>query len=247
LKNFTILLLFLIAAITSCETQQPQLEQKSIPPTPFARPFSIPDSLDKYAGADSLLDFDTIRFYIGRLNSKDFALLEVNDTITILYQRDKNKWTITDTMFYPISPHVEAHDLNGDHVKDIKVVYYISGAGGNEEVYCLLYNSAKEKFVHNPNFDLPNILYDPNKKLIYSSWWASVVHEQNKVSFRMAGDRLTFKEGVTYIPNEDNYEKSGTVEFYREQGAQRIVIKKIEGSPEKMWRIFSRAIWDTRE
>jgi hypothetical protein len=55
LKNFTLLFLLLTAVITSCET--PQAEQKRIlpTPTPVVRPFSIPDILYKYAGADSLV------------------------------------------------------------------------------------------------------------------------------------------------------------------------------------------------
>lgn len=236
----------LIAVIISCETQQPQPEKKSTPAMqPVARPFSMLDSLDKYSGADSLVDCDTLRFYIGKINRKDFALFELNDSTTFLYQKDKNKWAVTDTLPYPISPHVEVQDLNGDHIKDIKVVYYRTGAGGNEQVYCLLFNHKTGRLIHNPAFDLPNILYDPKKRLVYSAWWSGVVHAQDKMSFRITGDSLTFNEGVTYIPDEKSYKESGAVEFYREQAGQRIVVKKLQGPPEKVWRIFSRAIWDS--
>lgn len=236
--------------VYSCQQSTPPADKVLQSPEPqLNHPFSVVDSLVKYAATDSLYDFDSLLLYVGKVNKRDFGLLGSNDSTTILYQPNPEKWIATDTIAYPLSGagfgHIEIIDVNGDRLKDLIITYYITGAGGNSENFCLLYDPFKKRFIHNSYFDLPNIFYDKIHKQVCSAWWASANHSQEKVCYKITGDSLTLQQGVRYEPDEESAGEIGTVIFYQIVGNQHVENRRVSGKQENMWPIFTKAIWYT--
>ncbi len=208
---------------------------------------NVIDTLNKYVGADTLFDFDNQRLYVGKANSTEFGFHSLSDTSFVVYQKLDTKWTITDTIFYSLNYVFKPTDLNGDNFEDIIITYAIAAAGGNGQNVCLLYNPKAKKFMHNEYYDLPNIKYDKQSNLVLSAWWGGVRHCQEKMSFKITGDSLTFNLGVVYCPDENNEGESEGVYFYEMKNGKRIIKNRIKGSPEKTWKIFEEAIWNSKD
>ena len=210
------------------------------------RVFSLADSLTKYQKTDSLFEVGTHRYYVGAANKTVFALVGISDSTTALYQKENNAWISTDTLDFLVS-NVSMSDLNGDDFKDVIMTYGVTGIGGNAENISLIYYPTTHNFKHNKHFDLPNISYDRQSKLIHSAWFSGVVHPQDKMTYIPAGDSILFKEGVTYEPIEATQGANATLEFYKMQGNRRLVVKKMRGDSEKIFNAFSKALWDTSD
>lgn len=208
--------------------------------------FSVIDSLNRYIGTDSLYESGKHSFFVGRVNNTDIGIVQISDTSSIVYHRQDRIWNVTDTFNYPIS-YVSITDLNGDGYKDLLVTYLVTAAGANSQNVVLLFYPSSRQFEHNKYYDLPNIIYNKQKKKVFAAWWASAVHGQEKWSYRITGDSLTFENGVSYSPDEKSQGDIGTVVYYKMQGDQRIAIKKITGKASKTWDIFAKALWDTRD
>lgn len=236
-----------VSIFISCQHQEPDSKESAIElMSKAARVFSLADSLSKYQKADSLFERGTHRYYVGTANETAFALVGVSDSTTALYQKNGEDWISTDTVDFLVS-NVSISDLNGDDFKDVIMTYGVTGIGGNAENISLLYYPESHKFRHNKNFDLPNISYDRQSKLIRSAWFSGVVHPQDKMTYMSVGDSVLFKEGVTYEPIEATQGAAATVEFYKMRGDNRVVIRKLKGDSEKMFGVFSKALWDTSD
>lgn len=214
--------------------------------TPVIPSFSITDSLDKYAGSDSLFVRKDHLFFAGEENNTEFGLLLLNDTTFIVYQKNKNNWIQTDTVQRTICFVNCSADMNGDNFKDIVITYNIVPAGGNEENMCLLYDPVKQLFLHNPYFDLPNIKYDAKTNLVLSAWWAGVVHCQEKNTYKISGDSLKPFKTVLYCPDNSLEQKTpASLIYFGEKGKAFGKIKEINGPQDSLWQIFSHEIWDS--
>jgi len=214
--------------------------------TKLAEKFSISDSLDKYSSSDSLMKFQFYSIYAAKINGENIGLVQTSDSTTLLYQKIFEKWAVTDTLNYPLYL-ISPTDLNGDNFKDLIITYFVTGSGGNSENVCLLFYPATKLFKHNKHFDLPNIHYDKKSNLVFSAWWSGVTNPQEKMAYKISGDSLTFKEGVTYQPEDESQGKKGTVEFYKIQDKKKIIYKRIKSLSEKTFEIFTKALWDTSE
>jgi hypothetical protein len=232
-----------LLTLISCQ-QQGDDNKQTIQVSKTSKVFSLADSLTKYQNADSLFEIGTQRYYVGTANETAFALVAISDSTTALYQKEGNDWFNTDTLSF-LASAVTIIDLNGDNLKDVVMTYGVTGIGGNAENVSLLYYPATHKFKHNEYFDLPNISYDRKSSLIRSAWFSGVVHGQDKMTYTPVGDSVLFKEGVTYEPIEATKGATAIVEFYKMQGNNRLVIKKLKGNSEKMFNVFSKALWDT--
>lgn len=236
-----------IVLFLSCESRKKGVSIDTAGFIPDSTELFIKDSLEKYAGTDGLYFFDTSRCYIGTTNNKGYAFYEMNDSTTILYQKTVLDWVATDSFPYFLFAPVQVKDLNGDSYPDLVFIYNITGAGGNVQNHCMLYRPSSGLFEHDKHFDLPNILYDPKKNLVFSSWWGSANHPQEKMSYKIAGDSLVFEEGVTYLPDETSQGERGTVEFYRMKNEERIVLKKVSGNSDRTFAVFEKALWYSGE
>jgi hypothetical protein len=241
-----------ITLIVSCHTKQANDKKNTskifsfTDTTELAEKFSIIDSLNKYSSSDSLAKFKFFSIYAAKINVENIGLVQTSDSMTLVYQKIFDKWTVTDTLNYSLYV-IQPTDLNGDNFKDLIITYFVTGSGGNAENVCLLYYPATKQFKHNKHFDLPNIHYDKKSNLVFSAWWSGVTNPQEKMAYKISGDSLTFKEGVTYIPDEDSKGERGTVEFYGILDNKRIINKRIKGMSEKTFGIFTKALWDTSE
>ncbi len=242
----------IIIFFVACQTKQAN-DKKNVSnivgfvdSTKLAEKFSIIDSLDKYSNSDSLVKFQFYSIYAAEINGENIGLVQSSDSTTLLYQKTFEKWTVTDTLNYSLYVILPT-DLNGDNFKDLIITYFVTGSGGNSESVCLIYYPSTKQFKHNKHFDLPNIHFDKKCNLVFSAWWSGVTNPQEKMAYTISGDSLTFKEGVTYQPDEDSQGKKGTVEFYKIQDNKRIISKRIKGLSEKTFEIFTKALWDTRD
>lgn len=207
---------------------------------------SVIDTLNKYENADTLLKFANARFYVGNFNKQSIGLVQLKKPSFALYQKVAGKWEITDKFDYPIL-YVQATDVNGNDLTDIIVSYFFSTAGGNSQNVCLLFNPSSKLFEHNPNYDLSNVQYDKKSNTVVSAIWGGATSAQDKMTYKINGNKLTFKEGVKYIPDYDSGGKNCTIEFYEMQNGKRVVTKTIKGSSEKLSELFDKALWDTGE
>ena len=212
----------------------------------FAQPThnSFVDTLMKYKGLDTLYKHDKV-FYIGTIHSRSFGIIQTSGTSFSVFQRHNRAWYISDKLELADIVRVNYTDLNGDGFKDIIIVQDYTGAGGNSENVVLLYNHTTGLLRHNVFYDLPNIQYNKSKGLIYSAWWGSANHPQNKMVYKILGDSLLFYKGVTYMPDEQTQGETGTVEFYVEAKTKKVVTKTIKGKANKMFDIFSKTFWNT--
>lgn len=208
--------------------------------------FSFLDTLNKYKGVDTLYKNNSV-FYVGNSNSKSFGLFQTTDTTFIAFQQNKQGWFVSDTLKLADIVNITYTDLNGDKYKDVLITQDYTAAGGNSENVVLLYRPQSARFIHNSSYDLPNIQYDRSKKLVYSAWWASANHSQEKMVYKLLGDTLVFDKGVTFIPDEQTQGDIGTVEFYIERNENRVITKTIKGKTDKIFDIFAKTIWDTTD
>lgn len=211
--------------------------------------FSIIDSLIKYVGSDSLFKFSKCIVYVGKLGKKDFGLVTASDTTIVLYQKENNsnKWAVADTIKSAGIFEVIEQDVNGDNNDDVVITQNVTGMGGNWENVVLLFNPNTNELKHNHYYDLPNIKYDKDKKIIESAWWAGVVHCQEKMTYKISGDSLIFSSGVMFCPDGNVDGETAGIEFYKIEGEKRIVTKRIKGNSEKLWVVFHKSLWDSSD
>jgi translation initiation factor 1 (eIF-1/SUI1) len=205
---------------------------------------SISDITNKYSDSDSLFDLDTYKIYAGLINNVQIRLYQNTDSTTIIYQKVKNIWYRTDNINYPIT-NVKQTDLNGDNRLDLVVTYFITGSGGNSETFSLLFQPLKNLFIHNKYFDLSNIQYDKKSKLIVSSWWSGGSRPQEKMTYKITGDSLTFNEGITFEPDQKTNGKNSKIEIYKMNRNKRKIVKIINGETDNIFEIFTKHLWDT--
>ncbi len=214
---------------------EPNQFEKEVP----TKQISISDITKKYSDSDSLFIFDTYKIYAGCINGVQIRLYQNTDSTTIIYQKIKSNWYKTDIINYPIAK-VKKTDLNGDNRLDLVVTYYFTGSGGNSEIFSLIFQPLKNLFSHNEFFDLPNIKYDKKRKLILSSWWSGVSHPQDKMTYKISGDSLTFNEGITFEPDESTNGMTSKIEVYKMNQNDRKIVKTINGESDKLFEIFTK-------
>ncbi len=212
--------------------------------------FYLIDSLNKYSGADSLFITGGHLYYVGRANKKDFAVALQNDSTIVFYQRVNATWDATDTLrsaeggfgFHGVS----VKDLNGDNRGDVIIAHDLIGSAGNTVNFVFLFDDRRNEFVHNQYYDLGNVRYISKSKLVGSSWFAGILHSQEKMTYKITGDSLTFNEGVTLFALETMApdDTIGTLEFYKMKGEKRIVTKRIHADIDKLWDVFDKTYWD---
>lgn len=248
------LLKFIIAVFifSSCKTKSndsnfiQQTNPVAKDTTLLTSDFSFVDTLDKYKNFDTLSKDDKV-FYIGKVHSKPFGLFQISDTSFVLFQKERQAWFLSDTIILADIVDTKYVDLNGDGFKDIIIAQDYTAAGANSENVVLLYNNKTGLLRHNVSYDLPNIQYDSKKRLIYSAWFGSANHPQEKMVYKTSGDSLIFDKGITYIPDEKTQGEIGTVEFYTEIKGKRIVTKTLKGKADKMFDVFDKEFWDTTD
>jgi len=244
--------LFITILFVSCQTKQANDKENVSRSTGYddstklAEKFSVTDSLDKYSRSDSLVKYQFYSIYAAEINGEKLGLVQTSDSTTLLYQKNFEKWTVSDTLNYSLYG-VLPTDLNGDNFKDLIITYFVTGSGGNSENICLLYYPATKQFKHNKHFDLPNVHYDKKSNLVFSSWWSGVTNPQEKMAYKISGDSLMFKEGVSYQPDDNSQGKTGTVEFYKIYDNKRVSHKRIKGLAENTYEIFTKSLWDTSD
>lgn len=256
MKVVSLAFLFFAIAYSSCGNNETTDIKKAVvnkDSIGFVKGISIIDSLNKYIGTARVLEAGQFDYYVGQLNRTNFALVENTDTSILLYHLIEKKWLVTDTL-----PHnlllFDIVDLNGDNYDDLVIVYNIAVNGGNGKNICLLYYPSAKQFRHNKYFDLPNIGYDKKKKLVHSAWWAGAdFHLQEKKTYTISGNSLTFKTGVTcigdYNPSSDEkaISNNATLTFYTMKNGNKIITKKKNGTLKKMLAIFHASLWNTND
>jgi hypothetical protein len=242
-------LLWLVWLAAGCQTQRTDTEiiTNNSPAKTISPPFSVMDSLDKYADTDSILLGDErlgLFLFIGKINECNFSVLaKPNNEIVFFQRRASTQWIATDTVQdSPCCSFVRCLDLNGDGSKDVAIAC-ISAANTTNKVF--LFDNASKSFAHNKHYDLVNVDYDEKQRFVRSSWFAGIVHCQEKQKYKIVGDSLAFDLGISYCPNLETGNKIATVKFYKKIGNSKVTTKETSGEANKLWRLFQKSLWDT--
>lgn len=124
----------------------------------------------------------------------------------------------------------------------MEVTYSLTAGGNNSENLVFKFNPETRLFNHNKYYDLANIQFNKATRIIRSAWYASAAHAQNKETYKITGDSLTFDQGISYLLNAKTNGKIATMEFYSIKGDSTIVNRRIIESSKRLWKKFENSL-----
>jgi hypothetical protein len=138
-------------------------------------------------------------------------------------------------------------DVNGDTIKDVIITHHVTAAGGNAENITLLHYNLSLSLVHYPDFDIPNMMYDPASGLIFASWWGGATSCQQKWSYRVKDYKLDFDRGIMFCPDANEPQGPASLTYFKIINDKYETIKVIDGEWDRLWHTFESAIWNSEE
>jgi hypothetical protein len=210
-------------------------------------PFSVTDSLTKYAdtGSITLQTTDSIsgELTIGQVDSITFGIWtpSFSDSLFVVYQRRDGQWVFTDKVPYEADAarNITQADYNGDGLPDIGVSFP-EGKSGNLNSSVLLFSSVDRRLHYNPAYSLYNVAYRAQTKQVISGWFGGVHDCMSKEAYRISGDSLILAQRVEYCASDDL--RRATLQLY----SGKRLVRTITGPVGIIHRRFERAVWDSR-
>lgn len=255
--KFKITALLLIICSATCKSKYDKAKEQD--EQVGQQLFSVRDSLAKYSQADSLTlpyeeeawsinDPETgdsskyIRkgiFFVGQLNKIPFAFTIASTEINF-YQKPDGEWKHEESPFLHLSStdyKLKYVDLDGDEYSDIMVNSKMSRQSNDWDNEVFLFDKISKHFAYRP-WTAENLEYDKETGLIRSRQEFC----NCKLLFKIVGEDLIEQKMARYYEDKGN----ARLVFSHPKGSTDFVDSTREGTPDSIWRIFSTALWDTR-